>query len=315
MHKLRNRGRWIFLCLLIIVVSVPIYGQEATDEPDVYLNINAEPQYETLSLNPDFEAPYIIAGIAIEEGIFEGDVVNLNNYQGDLNNHGSCAGFTTVEPTQKIEWRSTSNENILVFSFESEDDSADPIMFIHIQDFTNNGYGNWCSDDFDGELDPLITINNLSGASWIYIWVGSYHPSATVSGNLNIFRSLGDIPGILPTPIMTFGSIQSSTQRLGKLDIELYCLEEMPNYPIARHLRNIDVTWACWSNSGEAFELSLTDVCLWEFGDGSYVVQEGSDFNSYACYRRTDSAPNNSSTPPPEKEDYSDWNGADEGGE
>ncbi|MDH3682621.1 MAG: serine/threonine protein kinase [Acidimicrobiia bacterium] len=89
----------------------------------------------------------------------------------------SCAGFIANDPDYVLDWRGATSQ--LRFIFLGATASDDTTLVINGPD------GWWCGDDWQGFLDPQITISNpLAG---IYaIWVGSFNAEQFITGGLFI---------------------------------------------------------------------------------------------------------------------------------
>jgi hypothetical protein len=288
----------IILCIIMSGLNLVVQSQEG--DGTGRLDLQSLPNYETVELSPGFDDPYIMR---ITVGSAE---VNLFRLTGTIQNWTECAGYATMAPTIKIGWDSGDTNHTLSLIFESDSLDYDPTMFVHIVDQNDaDNFVNWCKDDVNGRLDPMIETAPLPNKAWIYIWLGSYYPAQSIPGTFYIFQSsVADVLAA-PSPTPEFGSIWSNTVELGGLLIEEYCRDVTPAYPDARPLHGEDLSWACWT--GDNFlELDLTLVCEWQYGSGSYAVQTGNTYRTYTCFRQesTSSAQTTISAPTLVKVDY-----------
>jgi hypothetical protein len=289
-----------FIVMGLSLVS-PLIIQSQEDNGTGRLNLQSLPVYETVELTPGFNAPHIVSMIV------GGAEVDLFRLTGNIQNWTECAGYTTTAPTLKIAWASGDASHTLTLAFESNSSKNDPTLFVHVVDQNDaDNFSNFCKDDVNGRLDPMIETTPLPNEAWIYVWLGSYYPAQSISGTFYIFQSPNMAILAAPSPTPAFGSIWSSTVELGGLLIEEYCRDVIPAYPDSRPLRGEDLSWACWV--GDNFlEIDLTLVCEWQYGEGSYAVQTGNTFRTYACFRQKDATSSQTTiaAPTPIKVDYS----------
>lgn len=269
-------GAFAISMMVMAVVALPIGAQDGTGR----LEIDAAPVYHSIDLVAGFDEPYTV------EMIVGGTDVDLFRLTGDIQDLNDCAGFTTTEPMLRISWSGADKGNSLALLFESEAMDDDPTMFVHVVDQEDNSFTSWCNDDDGGQYDPMVEISTLPINATITLWIGSYYPAEIISGTLYILQTVSVDLLAEPSPTPGFGSIWSETQVEGGLLIEEYCRAITPAYPDARPLHGEDLSWACWVNERHNGKLDLTAVCDWQYGPGSYAVQLGNSFRTYACYRR-----------------------------
>ena len=289
-------GWSLIVALFCVFFPVRLEAQDGTGR----LDIDAPPVYHSIDLAAGFDEPYAI------DMIVGGTDVDLFRLTGEIQNLDDCAGFTTSEPVLRISWAGADGGNSLTLLFESAAVDDDPTVFIHVIDQDDNSFSSWCNDDAGGQYNPMVAIGALPSQATITVWIGGYYPAEVIPGTLYIFQTSGTELLVEPSPTPEFGSIWSNAYLLGGLLIEEYCREITPTYPDARPLEGEDLSWACWIEQRHNGKLDLSAVCEWQYGAGSYVVQTGKTFRTYACYRRGGSGVSGEPVPTttPVKVDY-----------
>lgn len=269
-------GLFFVVALCSVLFPLSVQAQDGTGR----LDVDAPAVYHSIALSPGFAEPYSV------EMIVGGTDVDLFRLAGEIGNLDECAGFTTSDPVLRITWEGTDAGNRLILLFESAAPEDDPTMFVQVIGQDNTNSSNWCSDDTGGQYNPMVEIGPLPTQATITLWIGTYYPAVVIPGTLYIFQTSGEEVLVQPSPAPGFGDIWSETQLLGGLLIEEYCRAVTPAYPDARPLNGENLSWACWTGRRHNGELNLSAVCEWQYGAGSYAVQTGNSFLTYACYRR-----------------------------
>jgi hypothetical protein len=102
-------------------------------------------------------------------------------YMGDIAYR--CRGYSTTEPTYRLEWNGDTQSLRFYFVAEEEEDSTLVI---------SDPNGNWlCDDDSYGDQQPLVEIRSPVSGTYA-IWAGVYDEGVTVDGSLFIAASLED---------------------------------------------------------------------------------------------------------------------------
>lgn len=90
-----------------------------------------------------------------------------------------CTGYAATAPDYRLHW--DGNTGLLQIFFEAANDNEDTTLIINAPD------GSWhCNDDaHSNTLNPLVRFSNPASGQYD-IWVGTYHPGESISGELRI---------------------------------------------------------------------------------------------------------------------------------
>ena len=100
-----------------------------------------------------------------------------------------CIGYATEAPSLRLQWNGESDE--LRIFFTAADEEGDSTLLVHLPD------GSWlCNDDSGFSLNPLVLLDEPQEGQY-NIWVASYRPDRTISGELSITEL-----NLEPTPFL-----------------------------------------------------------------------------------------------------------------
>jgi hypothetical protein len=157
---MRTIVSWVNFVVLSFVVSA-VAAQALAQ--GAALDLFGDPTFGMIKLEPGFEAdPY------------NSEVLSGGRLDASYLIDSKCAGFVGSAPHFRLNWTGKGSDLRIFFVGDGDATLA-----------VNDPYGDWhCNDDFD-DRNPLVGFKDADFGQYD-IWVGSFHPEATVFGNLYI---------------------------------------------------------------------------------------------------------------------------------
>ena len=89
-----------------------------------------------------------------------------------------CVGYATEAPNLELQWTGESDE--LRIFFTATDEEEDATLLVRHPD------GSWlCDDDWGPSFNPVVVLEEPQEGEY-NVWVASYWPGRTVSGELSV---------------------------------------------------------------------------------------------------------------------------------